>query len=93
MYHTNLSLVRHSEGTLNVGRQVSESSYEKRDAKQLLQKGRGELSLQLLIGVRVTCIQGARRFQESEQIKKGHARPNKQTNAVETDEKNDIINT
>ncbi len=49
--HTHLSLVRYSEGTLDIGRQVFESSYQESDAKQLLQKSRWELSLQLLIGV------------------------------------------
>lgn len=32
-----LSLIGHVEGTLNVGGQVFKSSYEARDAKQLLQ--------------------------------------------------------
>lgn len=80
LYHTHLSLVRHCEGTLNVGRQVFESSYEKSDAKQLFQKGRGELSFQLLIGVQVTCIQRAGRFQEPEQIKKKRTCKSKSTN-------------
>lgn len=68
----NLSVVRHGEGTLNVARQVFESSYEESDAEQLLQKGRGEPSLQLLIRVQVIRVQGAGGFQESEERKGGH---------------------
>lgn len=65
----NLSVVGHGEGTLNVARQVFEPPYEESDAKQLLQKGRGEPSLQLLIGVQVIGIQGAGGFEESAQRK------------------------
>lgn len=69
--HTHLSRVSYSEGTLNIGRQVFELSNEERDAKNLLQQSGGELSLQLLIGVRITRIQGASGFEESEKTKQG----------------------
>lgn len=77
----NLSVVGHSEGTLDVARQVFESSYEESDAKQLLQKGTRELSLQLLIRVQVICIQGAGGFEESEQRKED---TNKHTHDIRT---------
>lgn len=48
---SHLSLIGHIEGTLNVGGEVFKSSYEQRDAKQLLQKGGGQLGLQLIIRV------------------------------------------
>lgn len=74
-----LSLVLYIEGTLNVGRQVFESSYEESDTKQLLQKSRGKPSFLFLVGVGWTCIQGAGRFQISEQIQKEmHVQINKQ---------------
>lgn len=66
-----LSVVRHIEGTMNTGRQIFNSSYEESDAKQLFQKGRWELSLQLLIGVQTVCIQEAARFQEPERLQNG----------------------
>lgn len=46
-----LSLIGHVEGTLNIGGQVFKSSYEERDAKQLLQEGGGQLGLQLIVRV------------------------------------------
>lgn len=56
---------------MNTGRQIFNSSYEESDTKQLFQKGRWELSLQLLIGVQAVCIQGAARFQEPERLQNG----------------------
>lgn len=46
-----LSVILYSKGTLNISRQVFESSYEESDPKKFLQKSRGELSLQLLVRV------------------------------------------
>lgn len=62
-----LSLVLYCEGALNICRQVFEASYEQSDAKQFLQQSRGKLSLQFLVGVGWTCIQGAGWFQIPEQ--------------------------
>lgn len=64
---TNLSLVGHSEGALNTGGQVFESSYEKRDAKELFQESRWKLSLQLVEGMHGICIQTTTRWQKPDQ--------------------------
>lgn len=66
-HDTNLSLVGHSEGTLNTGGQVFESSYKKRDAKELFQESRWKLSLQLVEGMHGICIQTTKRWQKPDQ--------------------------
>lgn len=66
----NLSWVGHGEGTLNIGGQVFQSSYEECDAKQFFQEFRWKLSLQLAQGVHGVRIQRTTRLQKPDQRRK-----------------------